>query len=189
MAITRTIKITTIQKPDNTANLTELKRYRISLGNGKVAVFENAKDAAMFLTEANRFLNGLCDQLLVNFERINTLLIQDFRTIRAPEMKAFLSDTAEIARRINLAIDRANLTNGNHFVFQHLHIAAAELESMAAKLEKTIRPEAALDRRLQAVAFACRLVRNQLDDFPDQRLVKYLNAKIRSTMTIKPMMK
>lgn len=186
MPKSRTIRIDHITLPNKEAHYREQKLYRIYLGNDKQAQLQSLRHAKMFLAETNRFLNEILEQILAAIAEVANELVLNFKTLQGREFRSFTVDIQDIAKALNLAIDRSGLTNGNQFVWSHFRYSCDSLASMITRLEKKIQPEASLNRKLQAALVRINWILERLSDYPDFRDMMYLNKKTNSTIVIKP---
>lgn len=182
----RTIRISHYLTPNNGADYSDQKLYRVFLGSGYWIHLQSLKDTKQFLAETNRYLNLVLDQFTSLASDFQTELFYLWRYLSQSEANHYLKQIQELFKTLHLAVDRSGFTNGNVFVFRHLSTVADLLASMAKDLEKKTQPANALNRRLQAVMFKSQLLKHELNQFP--YLENFLTKKIKSSIIIKPAM-
>jgi hypothetical protein len=135
------IRIVNITNPDLTSHYIKQKMYSVSLGNGVTKWFSNEKDAKQFLADVNRLLNQVIHEL--NYIYGNVFLEYRhnwgyFDGTRKQLEKDILRIMQTIDRSFNLAVERAHLTNGNHFAFSHILNIINETEGIILILSELL---------------------------------------------------
>ena len=116
--------------------------YKVFLGNGFTGEFSNVKAATAFLVHASGQLTSELHRINNEYSQLHNLYRQSFFYFQDARAKTDfrilefqIRRGLEIAdEKMNLAIDRAGLTNGNHFVVLHLLSACRELVQSASLL-------------------------------------------------------